>query len=224
MRDDVERLVLFFLLAAAAIPPFVLWARKNRWQFGIRSLLVLTALIALLLGLLRPDFTIIFASWIFLIAALQFAWPFLLSWIVSSVVIGPARPGRRNTDRSTVLTFRRRRRGQSIYQKRFFRDFPCVPYPFYVVLFYQVFHGMWTLAVWPMFSLIGWDRIWTETNEIGVSLCALDHTVNALFIAYVLVDVCGRLTDKDQRFSIGTALELILIAILIAKHFAIPRN
>jgi len=229
MIDEYARLRVAAFLLGVALPPFIIWVRRNNWQFSIRSILVLTVVAALLFGWIGNGWNSILPEWrVYCLLELVslFLWPFFISWILSSFLIPwvfgslpITTKGQRKEDNrpGCRLDFRRKVRRRTMPRRGLFRAFPWIPFPLYVVVLSVVCSSTMLL----MYSLCYGDIVRSEVNEIGVSLRAFEHVVNGLFIVYLLVDFWGRVTAEDEKISVWPAAYLIAIFCLLANHMAI---
>lgn len=93
---------------------------------------------------------------------------------------------------------------------------------FHLVVVYIVSYQVWWYSLAPFGGLQrplfwrNWPYMWSEPSGLGISLSALAHLVNGLFIVYVLVNVVGFLMvngakNRIQRIPFIIALEYLLV-------------
>lgn len=215
--------VLFFLfLLSIAAPPFIAYGSRRRWQFNLQAALIAIAVCSAIFAVIAmlSDNTLGRADvWLYFLRAspfviLELAWPFLISWMVTSLVLR----GSLTKPQPTFLL----RPDHSNHKKRNIRR-SIGSYEFYPLLtavFYVIFHKLMMAGLW-IFYLHGLVD-WTSENEIGLSVRLFDQTVLVLFSVYVATLTCGRLWNQQWRASLLDAPYFLVLLLLVLKFAAIP--
>lgn len=211
------------MITSAASAALVFWLHRNQWRITLKLCLGVTAYLAfaclICASEIRDLFSIPIAYWRNLQTAFIpfLLWPFLVAWIVLSAnFTAPVRRFARSTSRASFPT-------------RTWPNSTCwqPPFWFLVVLVYLALHKIWTLSVWPMAMLpmnavSSAGTIWSVSNNAGFSLRAIDHAVNFAMAAYVGVNLWREWAERGNTSRLRLTPFAIALALLLAKHLAIP--
>lgn len=177
--------------------------RKHSAQFSIRSLIVGTAIISVLLAIGAYACAILVS-----VTA--------LAVIITDGLATAVHLKHQPSDYSNVTVIRR-----FWYRSSAPSDRWLTPDPVAIVIIYIAFFAIWHLPLFVIFDLDGGRRFFDLTNGIGVSLRAMDHAANAMVLAYLVVHLAVSLlpctlAERNYRIPI-----IVAIVVVTAMHFAI---